>query len=254
MNGISAIIITKNEEKNIKRCLQSIDSIVDEIIIIDSGSTDLTKEISLSFKKVSFIYYEWQGYSKAKNYGNSLAKYDWILSIDADEEISSELNKSILSIKKNEDLKFYRFSRLTNYCGKWIKHCHWYPDYQIRLFNKNHAEWVGDSVHEKLHFKDDITVKTINGDCYHYTIYSIEDHLKKVNIYSSIWAKETYSKGKKYNSLLLLTKPLGSFLNSYIIHKGFLDGYYGFIISIISGISRFQRIAKLKNLYKTGNT
>ncbi|HEY4786332.1 MAG TPA: glycosyltransferase family 2 protein [Bacteroidales bacterium] len=252
MEGISAVIITKNEEQNIERCLRSIVETVDEIIIVDSGSTDRTEEIASIFKNVKFINHAWEGYSKSKNYGNSLAKFDWILSIDADEALSAELCNSIVEAKKIEDIKFYRFARLTNYCGKWIKHCHWYPDCQIRLFNKKHTTWIGDSIHEKLHIDSVYEIITLKGDCLHFTVQSIEDHLSKVNLYSSVWAKEAYKKGKRGNIFVLAVLPFTSFIRSYFIKKGFLDGYYGFIISVILGISRFQRISKLINLEKTG--
>jgi glycosyltransferase involved in cell wall biosynthesis len=252
MKGISAVIITKNEGKNLERCLLSIEKVVDEIVIVDSGSNDETEHIAGLFKSVVFVNHPWEGYAKTKNYGNSIAKFDWILSLDADEALSEELADSITKAKVSNDINFYRFSRLTNYCGKWIKHCHWYPDYQIRLFNKNYTTWVGNSIHEKLYISPQYKILTLKGDCFHYSVQSLEDHLAKVNLYSSVWAKEAYEKGKRGNVFMLVSKPFISFLNSYFIKKGFLDGYYGLIISIVLGISRFQRIAKLINMQKAG--
>jgi len=253
MKKISAVIISKNEEKNIERCLLSIVDIVDEIIIVDSGSTDKTEEIATKFKNVRFIKHVWEGYSKTKNYGNSLAKFDWILSMDSDEALSEELRKSIVEAKRTDKIHFYRFARITNYCGKWIKHCGWYPDYQVRLFNKNFTTWIGDGIHEKLDISPKYETLTLKGDCFHYTVDSMEDHFAKVNLYSSIWAKEAYKNGKRGNVFFLIVKPIANFFISYFIKRGVFDGYNGFVISVIYSHSGFQRISKLINLHKTGN-
>lgn len=253
MNRISAVIISKNEERHIEQCIRSIESLVEEIIIIDSGSTDNTEKIARSFEKVKFVPHNWEGYSKTKNYGNSLAKNNWILSIDSDEVLTEELAASIKAENLNDEQVLYRFARLTSYCGQWIKHCHWYPDYQTRLFNKTKTKWIGDSIHEQLE-NNGMQIKTLKGDCLHYTIYSIEDHLAKVNRYSSVWAREAFNKGKKVSYLALIFKPFFSFLNVYFLKKGFLDGFYGFVISGVYGYSKFQRMIKLKNLYKSGNS
>lgn len=252
MKKISAVIITKNEEKNIERCIQSVENVADEIVIIDSFSTDRTQNIATSFSKVVFVSHEWEGYSGSKNFGHSVARHNWILSIDADEALSPGLQAAIQSVKESDRDANYRFARLTNYCGSWIKHCNWYPDYKIRLFNKQWSKWVGDSVHETLSFSRNVETITLKGDCYHYTISSLEDHFDKVNKYSSLWAKEAYAKGKKKGYFSLFFKPLTAFLQTYIWRLGFLDGFHGFTISVLSGVSKFQRISKLINLHKTG--
>lgn len=252
MKKISAVIITKNEEKNIERCLKSIETVADEIVIVDSFSSDNTQSIANSFNNVVFVPHEWEGYSGSKNFGHSIAKYDWILSIDADEALSAELQESIAKTKFSDELANYQFARLSNYCGSWIKHCNWYPDYKIRFFNKQFAKWVGESVHEKLSFFKELKTITLKGDCYHYTINSIEDHFDKTNKYSSLWAKEAYAKGKRKGYFSLLVKPFTTFLQVYFWRLGFLDGFHGFVISVFAGYSKFQRIAKLINLHKTG--
>lgn len=252
MKQISAVIITKNEEKNIERCLKSIEKVSDEIIIVDSFSTDNTKAIATSFSKVVFVPHAWEGYSGSKNYGNSLAKNNWILSIDADEALSPELQESILTLKNQNESVNYKFARLTNYCGSWIRHCNWYPDAKIRIFNREEAKWVGESVHETLAFSEAQKTITLKGDCYHYTISSLEDHFEKVNKYSSLWAREAFAKGKKKGHLSLLTKPFITFFQVYLVKQGFRDGFHGFVISVMASYSKFQRIAKLINLHKTG--
>lgn len=253
MDQISAVIITKNEERNIKRCLKSLVHIVDEVIIIDANSSDNTEHVVKEFPNVVFIRHDWEGYSRSKNFGNSCAKYDWILSIDADEELSPELQRAIAEEKQMLN-GLYRFARLTNYCGKWIHHSSWYPDFKVRLFNRNKAQWIGDSIHETLHFDKNSVVNTLKGDCYHYTAYSIDEHLLKINQYTSTWAKEAYLKGKHANMFQLIFKPFTNFVNIYFFKKGFLDGYYGFVISVLGGISRFLRISKLYNMDRNGNS
>jgi (heptosyl)LPS beta-1,4-glucosyltransferase len=146
---ISAVILTFNEEKNIERCLDSLVGVVDEIIVMDSFSTDYTEKICLRYS-VSFIQRKWEGYAQAKNYGNSLAENDIILSIDADEALSKELQNDIIERKKSGFTGCFRVKRLNNYCGKWIKHCGWYPDKKIRVFDKKRTAWKGDFVHETL--------------------------------------------------------------------------------------------------------
>ena len=147
MAGISAVIITLNEEKNIGRCLQSLKGVVDEIIVVDSGSTDKTQEIVNTYG-AKFIVEPFKGYVAQKNFADAQASNDWVLSIDADEAITPELEMSIKHAKKNNELFAYQVSRLTNYCGKWIKHSGWYPDKKTRLYNKRKGKWVGEQIHE----------------------------------------------------------------------------------------------------------
>jgi glycosyltransferase involved in cell wall biosynthesis len=242
---ISAVIITKNEAHNLARCLESLVEVVDEMVVVDSGSTDATVEIALSFPKTRVVQREWEGYARTKNAGNALAVHDWILSLDADEALTPMLRSSIAGLRLTDDAVCYRFARLTNYCGAWIRHCHWYPDAAVRLFHRGKARWEGDSVHEKLRFEEGMRVVTLPGDCLHYSIPSIAFHLDKVNRYSSLWAEEAYKKGRRTGLIPLLFKPFLAFFNTYVIHAGFRDGYYGFVVSVVSGMSRFMRLSKL---------
>ena len=170
MIKLSAIIITFNEEKNISRCLNSLKNIVDEIIVVDSFSSDRTEEICRNYN-VKFIKRKWEGYSETKNFANSLALNNFVLSIDADEEISEELSLSIQQIEEPIDNFVFSFNRLTNYCGKWIKHCGWYPDKKVRIFNKNNTTWKGE-IHENLIFVTPVKEVFLKGDCFHYSYYS----------------------------------------------------------------------------------
>ena len=248
--NISAVIITKNEERNIERCLKSLQGIVDEIIIVDSFSTDATKEICEKYD-VKFFQQEWLGYAEQKNYANSLSANDVILSIDADEALSPKLQQSLLTLNATDRQNFvYQINRLINYCGKWIYHCGWYPDKKIRLFNRNTAKWTG-AIHEALSFPNDTEVISLKGDLYHYSYYSIEEHIVQANKYSTLAAEEYFKKNKKYSIITLLFKFTERFICDYYFKGGFLDGFYGFVICKINAMTAFLKYVKLRQLHKT---
>ena len=241
---ISAVITSFNEEKNIGRCLQSLQTVADEIVVVDSFSTDSTQKICREYT-VHFVSKEWEGYSQAKNYGNTIAKYDFILSLDADEALSAELQESIKKLKSDNRYRAYYVSRLTNYCGKWIRHCGWYPDYKIRLWDRNTAHWEG-IVHESLKFHQQTATGILKGDLLHYSFYTISDHIKKANMFSEIAANELLKKEFKVNSIYhLILKPGYTFIHKYFFQLGFLDGFYGFIICILSAFSNFLKYVKV---------
>ncbi len=231
--SISAVIITFNEEKYIEQCIKSLKSVVDEVVIVDSYSTDKTQEICQNLN-VTFLQKDWLGYAETKNWGNSQAKNHIILSIDADEELSQELKKSILNLKQDGFVNVsYSFNRLNNYCGKWMKHGGWYPDKKIRIFNREDAHWEGD-VHEKLIFNPNINNKHIAGDLLHYSIESKEDHISREKKYASL--AEPYK-----NSVLALFSSVSKFVKMYFMKLGFLDGVLGFQLALISAKAKFWR-------------
>lgn len=250
MSKISLVVITFNEESNIEKCLQSAISVVDEIIVVDSFSTDTTKIICQKFN-VRFFERKWEGYSKAKNFGNDQASFEYILSLDADEVLSENLKKSILNIK-NELNAAYSFNRLTNYAGKWIKNCGWYPDKKTRIFPKTKAKWEGDFVHEILVLDKDLEKKHLNGDLLHYSFKSIEDHKQRSDKYAELHAKSMLNKGVKFSFLKQIISPLARFLKDFFIKTGFLDGKAGFTICLISAKAVFLKYKKYRN-YKTNN-
>jgi glycosyltransferase involved in cell wall biosynthesis len=243
---LSAVIITKNEGLNIERCLKSLDGIADEIIVVDSFSTDDTKAICLKYN-CSFFEREFIDYSIAKNYGNDQTTGDWILSMDADEELSETLRASILKIKSSPEDVTYLFNRLTNYCGSWIKHCGWYPDAKTRLWKKGAAKWEG-SIHEKL--ISATPIKSIKGDILHYSYPNLTFHLLKINHFTDFMAKEMFEKGKKGSLLKMIVSPPFKFIKKYIFQLGFLDGYAGFVVSTMAAYYVFVKYAKLRNLIK----
>lgn len=248
-NMVSAVIITKNEEKNITRCLDSLIGIADEIIVVDSYSEDKTPQIC-SEREVRFIQTEWKGYAETKNYGNSCASHPYILSLDADEALSKELQDEIIELKKQGfSSEAYIIKRMTNYCGKWIRHCGWYPDWKLRLWKKDQGQWIGE-IHEKIELSGPVTVKELKNDILHYSYYSINEHIHQMIRYSDVAAKDDYRRKKRYGLCKLIFGPIIKFLKSYIIQRGFRDGFYGLVICSLSGMATFLKYAKILQLQR----
>ena len=228
---ISATVITFNEEKNIQRCLESLEGIVEEVIIVDSFSTDNTKKICEKFN-IKFYEREFIGYSNQKNWAIEKAKYDIILAIDADEALDVKLKKSISNIKAKWELNGYYFNRRTNYCGKWINFSGWYPNRQLRLFNKNKGSWNDNLVHEKVDFYKKTKIGYLNGNLLHYSFRSRKQHLKQIDRFSELKAEMLSRNGKNTNIIKIIFIPIMKFFSSFILKLGFLDGYFGFIICL----------------------
>lgn len=247
MPKISVVIITFNEERNIERCLLSVKDVADDIMVVDSFSTDRTEEICNNFK-VRFITNEFKGHIEQKNWAITKAKYPHILSLDADEALSEELKSSIIEIKNNWLYDGYYFNRLTNYCGSWIRHTGWYPDKKLRLWDSRKGQWKGVNPHDKYELIEGATKKYLKGNLLHYSFFSISQHIQQVNKFSDISAEAYLKKGKKSNLLNILIHPVWKFLHLYFFKLGFLDGYYGLIISIISANAAFLKLIKLKQL------
>jgi (heptosyl)LPS beta-1,4-glucosyltransferase len=246
---LSATIITLNEERNIERCLNHLLPICDEIIVVDSYSSDRTKEICEQ-KNVRFIQTEWNGYAATKNYANSLAKHEYILSIDADEAPDKELQQSILKIKEQGFQGVYSVNRLTNYCGKWIYHSGWYPDWKIRIFPKSLTKWTGEFVHEELLFSEDLKNDSLEGHLSHYSYYNFKEHRERADHYSVLTAKKLFAQNKKANFAKPFLSAVGRFIAMYIIKKGFLDGAMGWKIAKISAASNFLKYKTLNELHR----
>ena len=219
---ISATIITLNEEDNLERCIHSLKGIVDEIIIVDSGSQDRTLEIAADCGARVFTR-AWTNYSEQKNYAASQASSDWILSLDADECLSLELNGEIAELKAaGARADAYQFPRMAFYLGRWIKHSGWYPDYKVRLYQKNKATWQGSFVHEALFVNG--TVGRLKGNLFHYTCNSLSEHLVRLDRYTTLAAQELYSKGKSGSFFQLMFSPALTFVRTFLFKSGFRDG------------------------------
>ncbi|MBA3971990.1 MAG: glycosyltransferase family 2 protein, partial [Bacteroidetes bacterium] len=223
-----------------------IQGIADDIVVVDSFSTDNTENICKKFN-VNFIQRKWEGYSNTKNFANAQAQHQWILSLDADEALSDELKASVIEAKQDSELKTYKFHRLTNYCGSWIKHCGWYPDTKIRIFDRRITKWEG-LIHEKLVINSDKSAILLKGDCLHYSYYSVEQHYQQTEKFSTLSANYLFAKGKKSTFINLYFSPFIKFIQSYFIQLGILDGYHGFVICKISAHATYLKYSKLKQL------
>lgn len=255
---ISAVIITHNEERNIGRCLQSLQGVADEVIVVDSGSTDSTSQIcadyNTQFPTLNFQSHPWEGYSGQKNFANALATGDWILSIDADEALSSELSASLHTFKQGHpDPKVvYSFNRLTNYCGHWIHHCGWYPDRCTRLWARGVAHWEG-LIHEELRYEGAVKHVTLKGDLLHYSYYTVAEHQQRMARYAPLSAEQNFSRGKRCGVASLVFRPTWTFIRSYFLKAGFLDGSAGFTVCRLSSTYTLVKYATLYNLCHAKN-
>jgi len=249
MPNISIVIITFNEASNIERCILAAQQLSSDIVVVDSYSSDET-EVICKKMGVRFFQKKWIGYSDQKNYGNSKAEHDWILSIDADEELSPELIANIKTLFDKSVLHdAYNINFITRYCGKWIKHGKWYPEKHTRLFNKKSINWNQNEVHEGLSISNDHNVGKLKGLIRHYTINSIGEHLQKVNHYSTLGAEKMFRKGKRASFIKLYISPFVRFIVDYFFRLGFLDGFQGFCIAMITAHESFLKYAKLREIW-----
>jgi glycosyltransferase involved in cell wall biosynthesis len=244
---ISAVIITLNEEKNIGKCLDSLKAVADEIVVVDSFSTDQT-ELIVKEKGAKFFKHKFENYVTQHEFADKLATHDIILTIDADEVLSTELVDSILKVKKYWQCDGYSMNRMTNYCGKWIKHSGWYPDIKLRIYDRRKGKWIGQKIHERFILYEGSTREHLKGDLLHYSYFSISQHVNQANKFTDITALAAYEQGKKSRILNILFNPVFKFFRNYILHFGFLDGYYGYVICRISAHATFLKYIKLRQL------
>lgn len=250
MIPISVVIITYNEERNIARCLESVKDIADDVVVVDSFSTDATESICKSYG-ARFVSHRFEGFIEQKNWAITQAKFPHVLSLDADEALDSQLKKSILQVKNNWNVDGYEMNRLTNYCGKWIHHCGWYPDKKLRLWDSRKGKWRGTNPHDKYELLDAKSkIGFLTGDILHYSYYTIDEHYKQSERFSTIMAKALFEQGKKTSWLKIIFSTLSKFLHSYFIMLGILDGYYGWVICKISAYATYMKYSKLRKLYK----
>jgi glycosyltransferase involved in cell wall biosynthesis len=245
MNLLSACLITLNEEHNLPRSLASLAGIADEIVVVDCGSQDRTQEIAREHR-AKVITRAWTNFAEQKNAAVAAASYEWILSLDGDEELSPELRKSLQDWKEKEPgYAVYEFARRAWYVGGWIRHSGWYPDRQRRLFRRDAARFSG-IVHESLQFKGE--PGRLPGDLLHYTIRSFAEHEEKVERYTTLAAQQMYAAGKRsWRGAMWAATPWNWF-KSYVLQLGFLDGSRGWVISRMAARSTWLKFKKLGNL------
>jgi glycosyltransferase involved in cell wall biosynthesis len=242
MPRISATIVACNEANKLARALRSL-ACADEIVLVDSGSTDETPAIAARLG-ARVIHQTWQGYAAQKNFATGRAQHDWILSLDADEELDAVAQAAIRSWKGSQPAADgYRFARRARYLGRWILHSGWYPDYKVRLFNRRKAEWSGKYVHESVLVNG--RVETMPGEILHYTCDTLEEHRQRIELYTDLAAQEMLERGEGVNFLRRWLDPLWVFFHTYFFRLGVLDGRQGFLIATMAARYVRRKYAKL---------
>lgn len=249
MTKISGVIIAYNEEQYIAKCLESLQGIVDEILVVDSFSTDETLQICEKHG-ARVIQRAFIGFTDQKNYATEQAKFDYVLSLDADEALSEELKASILELKPTMDGEGYAFNILNHYCGKWIHHSSWYPGTKIRLYNKHKARWYSPTnIHETITLDNPKSVVKLKGDLLHWAYDSFSEHHLKIDTYTTLSAVNyVKNKSKKVPYTKIIINPFWKFFKNYFINRGFLDGFQGFVICCMSGYTTFLKYIKIIEL------
>jgi glycosyltransferase involved in cell wall biosynthesis len=246
MIKLSVVIITLNEEVNIARCLQSVKDIADEIIVVDSMSTDNTTAIARSLG-ATVIDKAFDGYVKQRSFADDCASNNWVLAIDADEVLTPELGKSIMNVKQNPVFNAYTLSRLNNYCGKWIKHAGWYPDRKLRLYDKTKGTWHGEMIHEHWKLQNiESKVGKLNGDLLHYSYNTISDHIKQIEKFTELSSRVAVKNGKDCSTFKIWIGPKWTYFSMYILKLGFLDGYYGALLCKLSAFAILVKYSKIR--------
>ena len=253
MIKLSGVIITYNEERNIENCLQSLINVVDEIVVVDSFSSDSTKMICNKYN-VKFIEQHFLGYIEQKNFALTQASNNYIVSLDGDEALSEKLQKSIIKLKTNWTHDGYVVNRFNNFCGQWIKHSDWYPNKKLRIFDRRKAEWKGINPHDHIElFQTNKKTGYLDGDILHWTYQTYSEFNLKTEHFSSIAAKAYYNLNKKAPFWKILLNPTWAFFKAYFLRLGFLDGLNGFVICVQTANITFLKYTKLRELINQKN-
>jgi glycosyltransferase involved in cell wall biosynthesis len=243
---VSAIVVCFNEEDRIEACLESL-RWCDEVVVVDSFSTDRTPEICRRYTD-RFIQRPWAGYRDQKAYAHSQASKEWVLLVDADERVTPELQKEILEVLACDPGQYagYSLPRLVYYLGRWWRRGGWYPDYDVRLFRRDRARWGGSEPHEKILI--DGPVRRLRHPLHHYSYRNIEDHVGRINRFTSISSKELKRHGARWRLIDALFRPPARFFHSYILKRGFMEGFGGFHVALTAAVYVFLKYAKLWEL------
>jgi len=245
MLKISATIITLNEERHIARAIESL-RCCEEIVVVDSGSTDRTAALAIQ-RGARVIAHGWPGYAQQKNWAAEKAANDWILSIDADEALSEELEAELLALKSEGfNGAGYSMPRMAQYLGKWIRHSGWYPDRKVRLYDRRSARWTGEYVHESVAV--DGPVGQLRSNLLHFTCDSLSAHLKTLDRYTTLAAQEVIARNRQRPAYRLAIDPAWTFVRAYLLQRGFLDGFEGFTIAYMAALYTFLKYAKARRM------
>jgi glycosyltransferase involved in cell wall biosynthesis len=249
MPPLSAILITYNEEQDLPQALASLAGVADEIVVVDSGSTDRTCEIARQ-AGARVVSRTFGGFDQQKNFAAEQASHNWVLSIDADEALGPELRASLLVWKQSmPECVAYQVGRRTNYLGKWIRHSGWYPEYHLRLYRRDRARFAG-ALHESL--RVDGPTGRLDEDLLHYTVRSLAEHYAKLQVFTTLAAEDAYARGRRrWRGAMCVGAPW-TFLNRLVFRLGFLDGYRGLLIAWTSALYVWMKYRKLGQLVRGG--
>ncbi len=243
---LSVVIITYNEARNIERCLASVAGLADEIVVLDSFSTDATPDICRAHG-ARFFQHAFDGHIEQKNRALGMATHDWVLALDADEALDDTLRAAILAQKTQPVHDGYTMNRLTNYCGQWIRHSGWYPDRKLRFFNRHKARWGGLNPHDKIEMDTDATTGHLEGDLLHFSYYTVQEHIERSRKYALIGANAMKLAGKRGSYLHLIVNPVSKFIRNYVFKGGFRDGKMGWTICWITAWETYLKYRALRD-------
>lgn len=244
---LSVVIITRNEERNIGRCLDALAGVADDIVVVDSFSTDRTADICRA-KGARFVQHPFGGHIEQKNYALAQAQYPHVLALDADEAPDEPLRQSILAAKSDWRHDAWTMNRRTNYCGRWIGHSGWYPDRKLRLFDRRLGHWGGVNPHDRVVMQPGCSEGYLTGDLLHYSYYTVQEHYDRARRYADIAARAMYGQGRRGSWLQVVFSPVAKFIRNYLLRRGFLDGRAGWTICRIAALETYWKYRELLRL------
>ncbi|HEY2806156.1 MAG TPA: glycosyltransferase family 2 protein [Gemmatimonadales bacterium] len=252
MIPISVVIIAKDEERNIGRCLESVRGVADDVVVVDSGSTDRTVEICLA-AGARVVKHPFAGHVEQKNWALTQSRHPHVLSLDADEALTPELAESMAAARNDWRFDGYSMNRLTNYCGAWVRHCGWYPDPKLRLFDLRKGAWGGVNPHDHFEITDrSAPLGNLRGDLLHYSYYSVDEHYRQMEYFARIAARELHARGTGASALRPAIAASARFIRNYILRRGFLDGGTGLRVCQVDAWGAARKYALLRELAAGG--
>jgi glycosyltransferase involved in cell wall biosynthesis len=250
MVPLSAVLIAQDEEKTIGDALASV-AFCDEVVVVDSGSRDRTREIAEAAGARVVVHSPWPGFVAQRDFATRAARHDRVLALDADERVSPALREEIEALRRDGmRAAGYRIPRVAFYLGLWIRGTDWYPDWQVRLFDRTRGQWQGDLVHESVAVEG--PVERLRGELFHHPYADISDHLRKIDSYTTLWARQAHAAGRRSNVVDMFAGATWAFFRNYVLKRGFVLGTTGLIVSVLNTHYTFAKLAKLRELGPPG--
>ena len=250
MVPLSAVLIAQNEEATIGGALASV-AFCEDVVLVDSGSTDRTREVAAAAGARVVVNAPWPGFVAQRDFAVRAARHDWVIALDAAVRVGRELREEILRLRETGFLcAGYRIPRVACYLGRWIRGTDWYPDWQVRLFDRTRGGWQGDLVHESVTVRG--PVGRLHGNLEHHPYADISDHLRKIDSYTTLWARQAHAAGRRTNILDMSAGASWAFFRNYVLKRGFLLGGAGYVVSVLNTHYTFVKLAKLRELWRAG--